>query len=99
MTPIEIVQQSKSASAMTSTGADAVRKCGEPATGGNTEGSSDLCVTVDGVIVDPSRALTATGEALSEALNSGDAIAEAIREGTNDVAAAPLSAGPNGRAS
>lgn len=93
MTPIEIVQQPKSASAMTSTGADAVRECSD------TEGSSELCVTVDGVIVDPSRALTATGEALIEGLNSGDAIAEAIREGTNDVAAAPLSAGPNGRAS
>ena len=99
VTPIEILLESKTGSLVTSKVADSVRSCSEPATGGNTEGSDDLCITVDGLMVDTGRALTTTGAASSGTSNSADAIAEAIRQGMNGVAAAPLSAGPNGRAS
>ncbi len=96
-----IVVQAKDGSGLTTTlaGADAIRSCNELAAGGNSEGSNELCVTPDGLVSDPGRALTTTDNALSPILQGSDAIGGAIRAGVNDIAAAPLSSGPNGRAS
>jgi len=94
VTPAEIAAGPDTSSSVASSGADAAGACIDPATGGNSEGGDDLCVTVEDLTPEAVRTLTTSGDAVSNALNSGEAIAEAIR--STQVAAAPLSAGPNG---
>ena len=96
-----IAVQAKDGSGLTTTlaGDDTIRSCNQLAAGGTSEGSNELCITPDGLISDTGRALTTSDNALSPILQGSDAIGDAIRAGGNDIAAKPLSSGPNGRAS
>ena len=100
ITPIAAQAKDGSGLTTTVTGADKIRSCSQVAAGGTSEGSTELCITPDGLISDPGRALTTSDNALSPILQEGsDAIGDAIRAGGNNIAANPLSSGPNGRAS